>query len=71
MKIENNNGYGVTFTASSSVLVTPSATEINAGGLYVEVGGTLELEFADGSVDTWNVPNNFIVPANIKRFTAG
>lgn len=37
-----------------------------ARSLYVTVGGTVKFTTVDGSVDTWTVPNNFLIPVQVK-----
>lgn len=72
-KTSNVAGDIVNFIGSGSATITSSANTLNptAKGLYVESGGTLELEFADGTTDTWTVPDNFLVPMNVTKFTGG
>jgi hypothetical protein len=37
-----------------------------AQSLYVTVGGTVKFTCVDGTVDTWTVPDNFIIPLQVK-----
>lgn len=70
-KILNEAGNVVNFMGSGSETITTGTTLINASGLYVEGGGTLEMEFPDGTTDTWTVPDNFILPMNVSKVTGG
>jgi len=57
MKTLNNRGDVVNFMGSGSETITTGTTLIDAKGLYIETGGTLIMEFPDGTTDTWTVPH--------------
>ena len=72
-KVFNSRGDVANIIGSGSETITASASLLSptAKGLYVEGGGTLVLEFVDGTTDTWTVPDNFLIPMNVAKFTGG
>jgi hypothetical protein len=52
----------------SLAVVTHNTNELAtlAQSLYVTVGGTVKFTAADDTVDTWTVPDNFIIPVQVK-----
>lgn len=53
-----------------SAAVTPNdSTDLAqvARSLFVQVGGTVKFTALDGTVDTWTVPDNFLVPVQVAR----
>lgn len=60
------------FPAISGKVVTPSdATVISARSLYIGVGGTVVVEWTDGTTSTFiNVVSGTILPVNVVKVRA-
>lgn len=43
------------------ITTSDSAALVGVRGLYVEGAGAIKMTFADGTMDTWNVPANFYI----------
>jgi hypothetical protein len=69
----NEKGNVINLMGSGSNSVTPNDNQDlpnTAHGLYVTTGGDVEMVFADGTEDTWTVPDNFLIPMIVKRVKA-
>ena len=57
-----------------SALVVPNDSadlDRPARSLYIETGGTIKFTTIRDETDTWNVPDGFIIPMQIKKVFAG
>lgn len=54
---------------SGGAAITPADSDLAqiAVSLYVEGAGAIKMTFFDDTVDTWNVPANFLIPMAVKR----
>jgi hypothetical protein len=65
--------YHASRPGGGSAVVTPNdSVDLTrlARSLYITTGGTIKCTFLDGSVDTWTVPNNFVMPMEVVRVWA-
>lgn len=70
--MSNNYSQLAQFSWVKSVTVTPSnTTVIAASGLFIEGGGTVVVEYEDGSTDSFTVPNFFEFHGSVTKLLPG